>query len=153
MHSVLAIVDIASDFCCLKYVDEGSRPTASGARLAFEEAWLSWAGPPSYGILLDLDTAYLNVFEELLNDLGIPAIPAAPEAHWQMGKIEAKIRYVKEMATVVFSELDIRTAFGVRIAVGRIAAACNALVSNAGFSPNQWVLGSGIRMPADLANT
>ena len=31
MHSVLAIIDIASDFCCLKYVNEGSRPTASSS--------------------------------------------------------------------------------------------------------------------------
>ena len=35
----------------------------------------------------------------------------------------------------------------------QMASSCNRLVGNHGFSPNQWVLGTGHRLPASLAET
>lgn len=44
-------------------------------------------------IISDLDKAYQRDFVELVQDLGIMQIPAAPEAHWQMGKVERKMGF------------------------------------------------------------
>ena len=151
-HCVLVIVDIASDFVVCRYVCPGTHPTASQANLAMEEAWFGWAGPPQYGILLDDDTAFRKQFAEAMESLGVPLILASPEAHWQMGKVEGKIRILKEMTTRVFAENSVKGEIPVRIAVGKMASAHNALVTNAGFSPSQWVLGSGRRLPASLCN-
>ena len=151
-HCILVIVDMATDFTVCKHVSQSSRPTAAGAAEAFDEAWISWAGPPTHGIILDLDSAFMGSFEKLINDLGIPQTLAAPEAHWQMGKIERKIGYLKEMSTTVFKDLQIRDAAGVRIAVAKLAWACNSLTTTRGFSPSQWVLGTSQRLPASLGD-
>ena len=49
------------------------------------------------------------------------------EAHWQMGKAEWKVRVLKEVSQTVFVEMDVRDGIASRIAVGRIAVACNTL--------------------------
>lgn len=80
-------------------------------------------------------------------------IPAAPEAHWQMGKAERKIGFLKEMSISALSELEVDGAASVKTTVAKLAQASNQLVSAAVFSPNQWALGAGIRLPASLAST
>ena len=62
-HCVLVIVDVASDFTVAKYVCEGSRPRTEAAREVLEEAWLSWAEPPLFGIQLGQDSAFLCVVQ------------------------------------------------------------------------------------------
>jgi len=151
-HAVLVIVDLASDFTVAVYACEGSRPNAAAARKAFDQGWLLWAGPPLVGIEQDLDSAFMGSFESLASDLVIALIPAAPEAHWQMGRVERKIRYLKEMSTTIFDVNQVRGPDAVAVGVHEMANACNALVANAGLSPEQWVLGSGRRVPASLAN-
>eukprot|EP00972_Heterocapsa_arctica_P088676 13075188-Heterocapsa_arctica.AAC.1 len=56
------------------------------------------------------------------------------------------------MSTTIFQELNVRGGDAVRIACYRVAQACNSLVSVHGFSPVQWVLDSGRRLPASLSN-
>ena len=112
------------------------------------KAGFLWAGPPRVGIEQDLDSAFMGSFEGLASDLGIALILAAPEAHWQMGRIERKIRYLKEMSTTVFDVNQIRGPDAVAVGVREIENACNSLVFNSGFSPEQWILGTGRRLPA-----
>eukprot|EP00959_Pyramimonas_sp_CCMP1952_P304499 6372779-Pyramimonas_sp.AAC.1 len=59
----------------------------------------------------------MGEFETLCNDLGIVMNSAAPEAHWQMGKIERKMRYLKEMATSAFNAGEVRGQDSVAAAV------------------------------------
>ena len=158
MHVVLVIVDIASDFTVAIYVCPGSRPTAELAKKSFDLGWLTWAGPPRI-VEQDQDSTFMGEFETLRNDLGIVINNAAPEAHWQMGKVERKIRYLKEMAMSVFNAGEVRGQDSVAAAVRGMANACNQLVSTAGFSPQQWVLGyekvlpgSILDRPGDLAS-
>eukprot|EP00959_Pyramimonas_sp_CCMP1952_P174006 3635819-Pyramimonas_sp.AAC.1 len=56
------------------------------------------------------------------------------------------------MATSVFNAGDIRGQDSVAAAVRGMANACNQLVSTAVFSPQQWALGAGHRLPASLSN-
>eukprot|EP00959_Pyramimonas_sp_CCMP1952_P283819 5932729-Pyramimonas_sp.AAC.1 len=107
MHVVLVIVDVASDFTVAVYVCPGSRPTAELAKKALELGRLAWAGPPRV-VEPDRDSTFMDEFETLCNDLGIVINNAAPEAHWQMGKVERKMRYLKEMATSVFDAGEVR---------------------------------------------
>eukprot|EP00959_Pyramimonas_sp_CCMP1952_P069487 1450322-Pyramimonas_sp.AAC.1 len=79
----------------------------------------------------------MGEFETLCNDLGIVINGAAPEAHWQMGKVEWKMRYLKEMVTSVFNAGEVRCQDSVTAAVRGMANACNQLVSTAGFPPQQ----------------
>eukprot|EP00959_Pyramimonas_sp_CCMP1952_P027606 579814-Pyramimonas_sp.AAC.1 len=66
-----------------------------------------------------------------------------------MGKGERKMRYLKEMATSVFNAGEVvRGQDSVAAAVRGMANACNRLVSTPGFSPQQWALGAGHRLPA-----
>eukprot|EP00972_Heterocapsa_arctica_P022906 3369747-Heterocapsa_arctica.AAC.1 len=85
--------------------------------------------------------------------MGLPLIPVAPEAHWQAGRAERKIGFLKEMSQTVFDDQQVLGADAVRVSCHAMANACNALVGNHGFSPNQWVLGAGRRLPASLADT
>lgn len=71
MYCVLVIVHVASDFTAARCVCAGPHPNSAAARSAFEKAWLAWAGPPLFGIISDLDTAFMKEFQELINDLGI----------------------------------------------------------------------------------
>ena len=96
MHVALAIVDVASDFTVAIYTCPRSRPTAELAKKFFVLGWLTWAGPPII-VEQDQDSTFMGEFETLFNDLGLVINNAAPEAHWQMGKVERKIRYLKEM--------------------------------------------------------
>ena len=68
--------------------------SADLAKKAFDLGWLTWAGPPRT-IEQDQDSTFMGGFETLCNDLGIVINNAAPEAHWQMGKVERKIQSVK----------------------------------------------------------
>ena len=70
-RAVLVIVDLAADHTAAEYCGQGARVTAAQVRNAFETAWLSWAGPPSYGVQFDLDTGFAGEFEQLLEDLGL----------------------------------------------------------------------------------
>eukprot|EP00959_Pyramimonas_sp_CCMP1952_P332622 6965238-Pyramimonas_sp.AAC.1 len=90
----------------------------------------------------------MGEFETRRNDLGIVINRAAPEAHWHMGKVERKMRSLKEMATSVFNAGEVRGQDSVAAAVRGMANARNQLVSAAGFSPRHWVLGAGHRLPA-----
>lgn len=56
------------------------------------------------------------------------------------------------MCISAVAELEVEGTAAVKTTVSKLAQACNQLVSMAGFSPNQWVLSAGIRLPASLAN-
>ena len=142
-HTILIINDIASDFTVAVYACSGSRPNAAAARRSFELGWLLWAGPPTRGILQGMDSAFMATFETLANDLGLNIVPAAPEAHWQMGRIERKVQFLKRMSTTVFDVHQVVGEDAVAVACREMANACNALVSNAGLARSSGCSASG----------
>ena len=108
-HAVLIITDLASDKTAAEYCCKGARATAAQVKSAFDRAWLSWAGLPSHGVQFDLDTSFAAEFGQLLEDLGLAQVPVALEAHWQAGKVERKIQFLKEMRKTVFAEQEVLT--------------------------------------------
>eukprot|EP00959_Pyramimonas_sp_CCMP1952_P174178 3639845-Pyramimonas_sp.AAC.1 len=62
------------------------------------------------------------------------------------------MRYLKGMATSVFSAGEIRGQDSVAAAASVMADGFSQLVSSAGVSPQQWVLGGGHWLPASLAH-
>lgn len=79
-------------------------------------------------------------------------ITDAPETHWQMGKVDRKIGFLTEMSISSFSQFELEGPTAVKPTASEMAQVCNQLVANAGSSPNQWVLGSAIHLPASLGN-
>eukprot|EP00959_Pyramimonas_sp_CCMP1952_P086280 1804807-Pyramimonas_sp.AAC.1 len=57
---------------------------------------------------IDQDAAFRLEFETMCQDLGVPCTPVAPEEHHKHGKVERNIRSLKEMATNIFRELEVR---------------------------------------------
>ena len=138
---------MASGFAVAICACLGSRPTAGLAEKSFDLGWLTWAGPP-VSVVLDRGSTFMGDLDVLRNDLSLVMNYAAPEAHWQMGKVEREIRCLEETGTSVFNAGSSRGSEAVAAAVRSMATACNQLVTNAGFSPRQRVTGAGRRLPA-----
>ena len=127
MHMILVIVDVASDFVVCRYVCPGENPLHWRHGWLSKNAGLDGQGRPNSEYCWTRTRPFARTSMGLLSDLGVPLINAAAEAHRQTGKVESKIRVLKEMSTKVFAENDVEGSTTVRIAVGRMAAANNAL--------------------------
>ena len=73
----------------------------------FENIWLHWAGPCKE-LYLDPAGEYLNDrWHEFLQKEGIRLNVAAGESHWQIGRVEAHGRIIKQMLTAMDAEEQI----------------------------------------------
>ena len=152
MFPILVLLDLASDKLVMKLLEaDSNKVTASAAEWGIQDGWFSWAGSPQR-IQKDQDSAFRSVVEETCNNLGIPQIPIARDAHWQHGRLENKIKIVKHMSRKVFKDMNVTGRHAVAIGCFFIANACNKLTNNKGFSPDQWVLGHGIKLPNSLCD-
>lgn len=85
--------------------------------------------------------------------MGTMQVPAAPEARWQMGKVERKSGFPTEMPMPSFTEREVEGPTTVKPTVPKMAQAFSQLVTHAGFSPNPWVLGPGWHLsPGELGH-
>ena len=102
MHTALVIVDLASDKTVVKYVDGciNQKPMALQAKRCFVEGWLDWASRVER-IQIDQDSAFRSTFSQLADDLGIAKVPLPSESHWQHGRVERKVQFLKHMSMKV----------------------------------------------------
>ena len=56
------------------------------------------------------------------------------------------------MSTKVFKDLDVTDSLSCKVALTQMSGTCNRLTQVNGFSPDQWVLGSGVVLPASTAD-
>ena len=153
MHTALVIVDLASDKIVVDYVDGciNQKPTALQAKRCFAEGWLDWASRVER-IQIDQDSAFRSTFSQLADDLGIAKVPVPSESHWQHGRVERKVQFLKHMSMKVFKDLQVNDAVSCKVALAQMSGTCNRLTQVSGFSPDQWVLGSGVVLPASTAD-
>ena len=145
-HMFLSVVDLSTTYHVLLHCPNRFPATVADC---FNNLWVTWAGPPSRG-KIDQDGGFRQVFEEALESFGIVGDAAAGQAPWQHGRTERQGACFKEMFTRVVQHTSVREIAEVKIAVSCTAAAKNFLRRRCGFSPNQWVMGRGPRLPADL---
>lgn len=118
----------------------------------FENVWLEWAGPCKE-MYLDPAGEYLDDrCHEFLQKEGIQLSVAAGESHWQVGRVEAHGRIVKQMLTAMDVEESIVSPEDFRKCLRQVFAAKNSLSAIAGYTPEQAVLGKVRALPASLVS-
>ena len=118
----------------------------------FESVWLEWAGPCKE-MYLDPAGEYLNDrWHEFLQKEGIQLSVAAGESHWQVGRVEAHGRIVKQMLTAMDVEESIVSPEDFRKCLRQVFAAKNSLSAIAVYTPEQAVLGKARALPASLVS-
>ena len=149
--SWLNIVDQGTGFqvCCLL---QSKMPTSQEILECFETSWANWAGMPEYGVIVDRAKNFLGRLSSHLSNEGCVFDTAAKASPWQIGQIERAGGLWKAMfRRMVWSE-QLAGREDVLLATGAINTARNALTRKSGFSPQQWVLGRSLRLPADLCD-
>ncbi len=115
---------------------------------AFREFWGSWAGMPHQ---LMFDTAGELVsqkWKDFLQQESIqPIVTSTPQ---QRGQIERHGGIVKEMLSRIDSEKAITSLEQFDAALYQVFHAKNTMISHAGYSPEQAVLGKSSRLPGSI---
>ena len=62
-HTMLIMIGVDPDITVARNVCTGKHSAARLAKLAFEDGWLGWASPPSFGVFLDQGTACRREFD------------------------------------------------------------------------------------------
>ena len=117
---------------------------------ALKEFWGSWAGMPHY---LMFDTAGELVsqkWKDFLQRESIqPIVTATPQ---QRGRVERHGGIIKEMLSRMDSEQAITTVEQFDAALYQAFHAKNSMISHAGYSPEQAVLGKSSRLPGSITS-
>ena len=144
-HMGLNMVDVASSYQVVVPLENRKSETVAKA---FYAHWVSWAGVPGR-LVLDLDTAFADSFQDLTSQDGIAMRAAAGQAHWQNGVAERYGDSWKDIWKKVCNE-HIVCDHEIWDAMGAVSDARNSLRNRAGFSPRQWVFGTNGRVVPDL---
>ena len=136
----LNIVDFASTF--QQVVPLKSTKSADTAE-AFVSGWVAWAGCPKH-VTVDLDSAFKDQFLDEMDKRQVAVRCAAGQAHWQNGLAERHGSSWKSIwSRVVEATGTLKEE--VNAAVVEVNNAKNVLRNRSGYSPRQWVFGSGGR--------
>jgi len=114
------------------------------------DSWISWAGPPK---VLEMDPSRPNLSDalgEFCQSLGIDVAFTAAESHWQLGKVERHGHWFEKILLRVHDEHPPECAEHFVDNIIQTQVAKNSLISEAGASPYQIVLGRNPRVPQDL---
>ena len=147
-YTILNIVDCATRFqvctpCRSKRPDD--------VLAAMESAWFCWAGPPDR-LQCDLGGEFHREFGDFMEATGVTVSFSGTQAPWQNGLAE---RHGGAWKLAFNHSVRANSVVGltqVRTACIMCNWAKNSRVNASGFSPSQWVLGRGMRMPWSLLN-
>ena len=96
---------------------------------------------------MDQDTAFKAEFQEAVDLLGAVTTLAPVEWHDAIAPVEARIKGLREQLEIVVHEQQIVGEEDMMAAAIGCAQASNRLARHGGFTPSQWVLGRGLRLP------
>eukprot|EP00435_Cladocopium_sp_Y103_P068690 s358_g32.t1 len=144
-HMGLNMVDVASSYQVVVPLENRKSETVAKA---FYAHWVSWAGVPGR-LVLDLDTAFADSFQELTSHDSIAMRSAAGQAHWQNGVAERYGDSWKDIWKKVCAQHQV-CDHEIWDAACAVSEARNSLRNRAGFSPRQWVFGTNGRLVPDL---
>ena len=115
-------------------------------------SWFNWAGPP-VEMVTDSATEFTSEkFGDFLQQNNVKAITIAPEAHWQLGKVERHGQTLQNMLTKFDTEHPIEGYNEFQQALNHCCAAKNSLSLRKGYSPDILVFGKAIRLPGSITS-
>ena len=127
-------------------------PTSSHVLEIFTSHWLTWAGYPEHGVLTDRAKYVLADFAEDMAAHGCHFEAAARASPWQLGQIELHGNlWKKTMQKLIWSQ-QVSGRKELLMARSATNQAKNSMSRKGGFSPQQWVIGREIRLPAALSD-
>ena len=105
---------------------------------------------PEKGVVVDQTRYFMGEFAKLLEEHGCEVNIAAKASPWHIGAVERHGGTWKSIWRRVAWSQQISGVQQVRVATAEVNKAKNALSRRSGFSPEQWVLGRSVRVPANL---
>ena len=144
----LNCLDLASRFQLVVPVDS-KHPAVVWQR--FLESWVSWAGPP-HEMLCDMGGEFKREFASEVESMGIQYRTTAAISPTQNAACERAGGAWKLHAKALLDEFSITFVDQSRLwwLTCVVNWAVNSMVDASGFSPSQWVLGRGIKLPYDM---
>ena len=134
MFEFLNIVDLATRY--------QKRP--DDALSVLEMVWINWGGPMSY-LISDMGGEFEGELGEFMEAHGIRQYFTASEAPWQNGLVERNggiRKTIKDVGARGFVEM--------RKLASMVGWAKNARINSSGYSPAQWVICRGYKLPRSL---
>ena len=114
--------------------------------------WFNWAGPPRE-IFTDAATEFTSEkFSDFLMKNNVRPVTIAPEAHWQLGKVERHGQTLQNMLKKYDLEHPIEDYHEFRQALNLCCSSKNALSLRKGFSPDILVFGKAVRLPGSIVS-
>ena len=130
--------------------ETNKNPDSSMVLEMYAISWENWAGMPERGVIVDRAKYFLARFSEALANEGCIFEAAAKASPWHIGKVERHGGIWKSMFRKIVYAKQVSGRDDVILAVAETNKAKNSLARRSGFSPQQWVIGRDIRLPADL---
>ena len=149
--SMLNCLDLGTTYQIVVLLDQAVRnPTSSEIADAFSQGWTLWAGLPERGVVLDQARYFMTEFARRLEEQGCEVSVAAKASPWHIASVERHGGTWKTIWRKLVWSQQIAGKSDVLQAVAEVNKAKNSLARRSGFSPEQWVLGRSVRLPADL---
>ena len=145
VYEFLNVVDLATRFA-LAFPVSSKRPDDVLAVL--ETIWISWAGPMG-SIMSDFGGEFEAELGEFMEAHGIRQHFTAAEAPWQNGLVERAGGVWKAAAKKAIADVGAEGFVEMRRLAAMVNWAKNSRINASGFSPAQWVLGRGYRLPME----
>ncbi|CAE6964999.1 GIP [Symbiodinium sp. CCMP2592] len=124
--------------------------TSSSVALAMAQAWLAHYGPPMM-VVCDQGTEFTGKdFLDLMNDNGTVVHFTDTASPWQNSRTEKAGGIFKSRLAKVCQDAAVTTDRDYKIAVAETAMIHNMYYDRSGFSPQQRVFGTNLRVPASL---
>ena len=114
-----------------------------------EMVWINWAGPMRH-LISDMGGEFEGELGVCMEAHGIRQYFTASEAPWQNGLVERNGGIWKAAARKVIKDVGARGFVDMRRIASMVNWATNARVNSSGYSPAQWVIGRGYKLPWSL---
>ena len=140
-------LDTASNFhVAVPYTSK----TTEALIYSFQNAWLSWAGPPK-GLMFDSATeANSEGFARFLQELDIKSHVIPTDAHWQLGRVERHGAILQNMLSKMYVDRPFQTQTEFERVLIQLCNAKNAMSRVKGYTPEILVLGKSRRLPGSI---
>ena len=145
-YTMLNVVDVATKFQVVTPV-KSKRP--DDVMNGLERCWMDWAGPPAR-LNCDMGGEFNREFGDTLEAMGVDHVYAGVQAPWQNGLCERHGGAWKLAFKHVARANQVAGITDLKRATVMVNWAKNSRVNASGYSPSQWVLGRGMRMPWSL---
>ena len=136
----------------LQWVETLDNKTASEVTRAFMSSWVARYGAPRL-VVADRGSEFTgSPFPEVLGENGILLHLISVRAPWENARTERAGGWFKSKLETVIDETSALNENDFQIAVAETVAAHNQHYDRSGFTPNQRVCGTSLRLPPSLLN-